>query len=457
MTGPARGGAPQERIAARTKLVFGLGDHTLNFSLSSLSLFYLFFLTEIAELRPALAGSVLLVGRFVDGFTDPVMGRLSDLTPWRWGRRRPYFVIGMVPFGVCFGLLWGALPFETQLAKFAYYAALYALYSVASTVLAVPYTALIPELTSDYQERTSVNTFRSALAILGTLLAAVGTKQLAESLGGGVGGYSAMGVIAGVWVMLPWFAVYRVTWERSNFRREVSTGFLDALKGIARHRSYQRLLGLYLFGRMAMDLVGAMLVFYFTYWIRRPDHVEITLAVLLLTVVASLPFWLRISTRVDKRTLFIIGTSWWVVFQLSLLVAGPGWPAWTLFAFAALIGIGYAVTDLIPWAMLGEVVDEDELSTGERREGMYAGFMTFVRKLAGASGVWVAGLVLDLAGYVGGQPEQADSALQAIRGLTGAAPALLLAIAATIAIGYPLGRARHREILAALSARRAKP
>jgi sugar (glycoside-pentoside-hexuronide) transporter len=447
----------EERLSARTKLVFGLGDHTINFSLSALSLFYLFFLTEVAGLRPALAGAVLLVGRFVDGFTDPLMGRISDLTRWRWGRRRPYFLIGMIPFGLCFGLLWGAVPLESQAEKFLYYAALYALYSVSSTVLAVPYTALLPELTSDYQERTSINTFRAALAVLGTLLAAIGTKQLAESFGGDVRGYSWMGVAAGIWVTLPWIAVYRVTWERPSFQREAHAGFLDALKGLSRHHSYRRLLGLYLFGRMAMDVVGAMFVFYFTYWIRRPEHVEATLAILLITVVLSLPIWLRISPRVDKRTLFIMGTSWWVAFQLTLLIATPEWPVWTLFAAAALIGVGYAVTDLMPWAMLGEVVDEDELSTGERREGMYAGFMTFVRKLAGASGVFLAGVVLDLAGYVGGQPEQTTSALLAIRGLTGAVPTLLLAIAATIAFGYPLGRARHRQILAELRERGARP
>jgi sugar (glycoside-pentoside-hexuronide) transporter len=442
--------AGEERLSARTKLVFGLGDHTINFSLSALSLFYLFFLTEVAGLRPALAGAVLLVGRFVDGFTDPLMGRISDLTRWRWGRRRPYFLIGMIPFGVCFALLWGAVPLESQAEKFLYYAALYALYSVSSTVLAVPYTALLPELTSDYQERTSINTFRAALAVLGTLLAAIGIKQLAESFGGDVRGYSWMGVAAGVWVTLPWIAVYRVTWERPSFQHKAHAGFLDALRGISRHHSYRRLLGLYLFGRMAMDVVGAMFVFYFTYWIRRPEHVEATLAILLITVVLSLPIWLRISPRVDKRTLFIMGTSWWVAFQLTLLIATPEWPVWTLFAVAALIGVGYAVTDLMPWAMLGEVVDEDELSTGERREGIYAGFMTFVRKLAGASGVFLAGVVLDLAGYVGGQPEQT-------RGLTGAVPTLLLAIAASIAFGYPLGRARHRQILAELRERRARP
>lgn len=452
----ALNGGTEERLPARTKLVFGLGDHTINFSLSALSLFYLFFLVEIAGLRPSLAGLVLLFGRTVDAFTDPAMGRLSDLTRWRWGRRRPYFLIGMVPFGVCFGMLWFAVPFESQSAKFAYYALTYAFYSVSSTLLAVPYMALIPELSSDYQERTSINTFRSAFAIMGTLLAAVSIKQLADSFGGGAVGYSSMGLIAGLWVMLPWLAVHRVTWERPNFKREARAGFLDGLKSLAGHATYRRLAGLYLFGRIAMDIVGAMFVFYFTYWMLRPRDVEITLAVLLITVVVSLPLWLHISKRVDKRTLFIIGTGWWVAFQLSLLFASPAWPRWTLFAVASLVGVGYAVADLMPWAMLGDVIDEDELSSGERREGIYAGSMTFLRKLGGASGVAVAGFVLEFAGFVGGRPEQTESTLLAIRGLTGLAPALFLAIAAAIAVGYPLGRKRHRQILDELRTRRSE-
>ena len=119
---------------------------------------------------------------------------------------------------------------------------------------------------------------------------------------------------------------------------------------------------------------------------------------------------------------------------------------------AAAAGVGYAVADLMPWAMLGDVIDEDELETGERREGIYAGFFTFLRKLGGASGVAVAGVTLELAGFVGGR-EQTPTALAAIRGLTALAPALFLAAAAYIALGYPLTRDRHTAIREGLARR----
>jgi GPH family glycoside/pentoside/hexuronide:cation symporter len=107
---------------------------------------------------------------------------------------------------------------------------------------------------------------------------------------------------------------------------------------------------------------------------------------------------------------------------------------------------------MMPWAMLGEVIDEDELRTGERREGLYAGFFTFLRKLGGATAVTVAGVALDLAGFAGGQ-EPPAAAIAAIRGLTAVAPAVFLIMAVRLAIGYPITRAAHRDILERIAAR----
>ena len=122
----------EPRLGAARKLVIGLGDHTITLSLASLSLFYVFFLTEHVGLRPALAGAVPLVGRFVDALTDPLMGRISDQTRWRWGRRRPYMLLGALPFGASFAALWLDAPVHTQLGMFAYYSGAYIVYSVAS-------------------------------------------------------------------------------------------------------------------------------------------------------------------------------------------------------------------------------------------------------------------------------------------------------------------------------------
>jgi GPH family glycoside/pentoside/hexuronide:cation symporter len=115
--------------------------------------------------------------------------------------------------------------------------------------------------------------------------------------------------------------------------------------------------------------------------------------------------------------------------------------------------VGYAVADVMPWSMLGDVVDEDELVSGERREGIYAGFFTFLRKLGGATGVAVALFVLDLSGYQQGAV-QSERTLWMIRILTAGVPAVFVMLAGWVALRYPLGRARHAQILEELRMRR---
>ncbi len=230
------------RLPARTKILFASGDHTVNLVLSAASLLYLVFLTDIVGLRPALAGAVVWIARAVDAFSDPAMGRISDLTRWRAGRRRPYFLIGAIPFGVFFALMWSNPPLETDLARFAYYALVYVGVSLFMTCLSVPYLALIPEMATDYDERTSFNTYRSAAAVLGTLVA-VTMKPISDALGGNAPAWATAGMIMGVWLVVPWIAVYAVSFERPEFRKQAQVGFVEGARILARVQPSQRGVG----------------------------------------------------------------------------------------------------------------------------------------------------------------------------------------------------------------------
>jgi GPH family glycoside/pentoside/hexuronide:cation symporter len=130
-----------------------------------------------------------------------------------------------------------------------------------------------------------------------------------------------------------------------------------------------------------------------------------------------------------------------------------------MFAIPAVAALGYAVADLMPWAMLGDVIDEDELATGERREGMYVGCFMFLRKVGGATAVLAIGLILQLAGFVGDgdRSEQPELALLTIRTLTSLVPMALLLLAIAVATRYPLTREVHAEILEGLRRRRERP
>jgi sugar (glycoside-pentoside-hexuronide) transporter len=445
--------APEPRLSPARKAVYATGDFTLNTSLAALSLIYAsYFLPQVADLRAALAGLVPLIARTVDAFADPLMGRLSDRTRWAIGRRRPYFVLGAIPYGVSFALLWIDPGFQSTGARFAYHTAIYLVHALSMTVLTVPYLAILPEMALDYDARTSLNTYRTFGSMVG-VFAAVAVRPLAEALGGGPDGFARAGIVLGVVVALPWFAVYAVTFERASFRERPSEqGFLDGLRVVAKHRAFLQLTGVYIMGRIAMDLAGALLILYTTYWLLRPDDFELVMLLFLTAVVAALPFWLALARGRDKNQIFIAGSLWWAATSLGFLFATPEWPRWLIFAWVPVVGLGYAVVDLMPWSMLGEVIDEDDLETGERREGLYNGVFTFLRKLGGALGVFLVMSLLDLLGYRKGETQD-EVARQAIRWMTGLAPAFFLVVGVLLARGYPLTRERHGEILRELAKR----
>jgi sugar (glycoside-pentoside-hexuronide) transporter len=433
--------------------VFGLGDFTVNTVLTSLSILYItHFLLVVAGLRPELAGAVQLIGRTIDAFADPAMGRFSDRCRWRWGRRRPFFLLGAIPFGAGFALLWLHLPQTSQLALFAYYTTVYVLMSLSMTVLAVPYLALQPEMALGYDARTSLNGWRNAGSILG-VFAAIAVRPVANAFGGGPEGFAAAGALYGAIVAAPWLAIYAVTWERPDFQaREASLPFLAGVRLAARHANFRRLVGLFLLGRVAMDLVGAMLILYFTIWLGRSKDFEITMGLFFVVVLLALPVWVRLAERMEKSTVFAIGALWWAAALAGIVFVTPDWPRWMVIGGAVIGAAGYAVMDLMPWSMLGEVVDEDDVETGERREGTYYGLFMFVRKLAGTLAVWLALTLLGALGYEADRPAN-DATLTAVRWLTSIVPAGFLVLAAWLARGYPLTRERHAEIRAALERR----
>ena len=123
-----------------------------------------------------------------------------------------------------------------------------------------------------------------------------------------------------------------------------------------------------------------------------------------------------------------------------------------LLCFIPLAGAGFALVDLMPWSMLGEVIDEDELESGERREGVYNGVFTFLRKLGGAIGVFLVMSILDVVGFEKGT-DQTELVRQTIRFLAGGGPALFLGLAAFVTVGYPLTRDAHERIKQTLASR----
>ena len=131
----------------------------------------------------------------------------------------------------------------------------------------------------------------------------------------------------------------------------------------------------------------------------------------------------------------------------------PDWPQWAMVLVSFLSGCGYAAADMMPWSMVADIADEDELASGERREGLFVGVFTFIRKMAGALGVAFAFFVLDRVGFVP-NVENPDNVLMAIRIMTAGVPILVIVVSVFFARNYTLGHDEHREVLAELDRRK---
>lgn len=422
------------KLLFRTKFFFGAGDIFGGGALVLIGFYYLFFMTEVAGLNPGLAGLVLMLGKGWDAISDPLMGYLSDRTRSRFGRRRLYFLLGVVPIVITFTLLWSTPAFESQLGIFAFFLAVNLLFNTVLTMVMVPYNAIIPELTPSYNERSSLTGFRMAFSNLSSLICAAVPMLVVGRFDDPARGYVFMAMAFGMFFALPLIGTFLVSFEKPH--QQVTTRFnlLNDVKDTMTNHCFRLLVGIYLLTFLAIDIISAVLMYYMTYAIGRGEEIYISLVfgILLLTQTLALLLYVHIAKKYGKKTSYYIGTIIWIILVPVLFVVDAATPIWVIFVIAGLIGIGTSGAAFSPWAMLPDVLDVDQLATGKRRQGTYAGVMTFLRKLSTAAALMVVGWIIQFSGYAAPQDglavTQPDSFILAVRLLVSFAPVLLLLI-----------------------------
>jgi glycoside/pentoside/hexuronide:cation symporter, GPH family len=207
----------------------------------------------------------------------------------------------------------------------------------------------------------------------------------------------------------------------------------------------------YLLTFSTTDIVVTVMVWFLIFYVRVEEGFDnIILGTVLGLAFLTMPLTVRLMRRFGKRNIYIASMALFAVVLIIISQVPPG-GQYLLLAAAAVGGLGYGAANVVPWAIVADVVEEDELKTGKRREGLYAGYLVFFRKLATAVAVFAATQVLNLAGFQEGTTgsqfiEQPESALLALRLLVGFVPAIMLVGAIYFAWQYPLDRDTHRQL-----------
>jgi glycoside/pentoside/hexuronide:cation symporter, GPH family len=473
--GDAQPDALSKKLDLKTKLAYGAGDLGPAIT-ANISVFYLlFFFTNVAGIPAGLAGSILMISKIWDGINDPLVGFLSDKTKSRrWGRRLPWMFYGAIPFGIFFLLQWIVPQFRTNHSDniwpmFWYYVAIGVLSQSFYTVVNLPYTAMTPELTQDYDERTSLNSFRFTFSIGGSILSLILAQIVFSQIADRQQRYLILAAICTVISILGlYWCVFGVrdrilAFEAKRIQAEepASVSFLEQLKIVFSNRPFLFVIGIYLFSWLAVQITASIIPYFVVDYMRLEESDVPTLLIAVQgTALLMLFVWGALSKKLGKKVVYFLGMSLWIIAAGGLFFLQPGQIV-LMYVMAVMAGIGVSTAYLIPWSMIPDVIELDELQTGQRREGIFYGFMVLLQKFGLAFGLFLVGNALQVSGFkesVAGSPPplQPELALFAIRVAVGPIPTVCLIFGLILTYFYPITREMHAEIMLKLKERQEK-
>ncbi len=451
------------------QLIFGSGDWGEARYGTLRQIFYAIFLTDVVGLEPRLASVAALVGILWDAINDPLIGMLTDRVRTRWGRRRPFLLFFAIPFGASFMLLWWAPPWNNQYLLAATVTLAFMVSDTLETLVGVPFSTLLPEMTPDYDERTTLTSFRIFFNLAASLVTAVAAPAIVDAVMAAgwtqQQGYLLVAGIFGGLAALPFLLIFAVVRERHGMldqpREEVS--FKETVRTAWANVPFRFASIIYMLNWITFDMVALVLPFYLLYWIARGNLLasanlfgislpieSAVFALLLVTAVIALPFWLWLSHKLGKHVAYIIGMVFWAGVQIGIFLVQPEQVTLVLW-MAFLAGLSVSAAHVLPDAMFPDVIEYAELKSGRRQEGIYYGVKNFIRKLTGALATFIALQVLGWFGYQT-PPDgvttfmQSPVTLTAIRILIGPLGAILLFSTVITTCFYPLTRERHARI-----------
>ncbi len=465
-----------DKITFGTKLAYGAGDIG-GAIIGILLLSYLSpFFTDVVHLTPGLAGATQLIVRVWDACIDPAIGLMSDRGDVfgakirsQWGRRYPWMLFAAIPFGLLFICQW-LIPFPAtnQWGLFAYYTLVSMLLGTFFTMYSLPYSALTAELTQDYDERTSLSSFRFTFSLGGSILALLLARTIFQQVEDPAQQYLTIGIIGATISVVPIFYCVWGTRARAQLMSRLQTARIEdpvvmplkeQLRSVFTNRPFLFVVGIYLCSWFSLQLTAAIIPYFAVSWMGLPqaDSPLIILAVQG-TALGMLSVWSRIGQRVGKKVIYFMGTGFWIIAQAGLFLLQPGQTT-ALYFLAILAGLGVSTAYLVPWSMLPDVVELDELQTGQRREGLFYSFMVFLQKICLGVALAIILQSLEWTGYVQptatiAAPIQPPAVLLAIRLAIGPIPTLALIGGVVLAYFYPITREMHQQILLQLAERR---
>lgn len=460
-------GAHGRKVTIGRAFFYGLPDMMGGGGFTIIGAFLLFFFTTFAGLTATEGAAIIGIARIVDAVTSLVMGSLTD-NFWRtklgkiFGRRHFFLMIG-APLMLEYILMW--IPG----CGFFYYLVVYLLFEIIAASVLIPWETLPTEMTDDYNSRTKMSTVRMFISSTGTFLATFVPGQIIKAMGqNNPYAYLVNGAVFAVIFAFCVFAANKATWERpiikemeAAFNAQPKRGFWKTLGkefkdyiSTLRIKSFRKHIAIYLLSFTGKDVYNTIFVYFIVscLGLTATDSANILSLSVIGIPTTLLAGWLMIKKGpkflfINAYTIMLVMIGGdYLVYKLQ-----PNNPLVWLLIIGLIYQVGRQTLEFTPWNVFPFIPDLDEIVTKQHREGIYAAFMTFVRKSTVAVATMIVGVVLDESGYIKGaqhllhEPKSAQSAIVGVL-VIGAGGLVLCAL--LVALTFKLNKQTHDVVAA---------
>jgi Na+/melibiose symporter-like transporter len=455
-------------LSIGTKAAYGFGSVAYGVNNGGFDYFLLLFYSQVIGLDSRLVGAAIIVALIIDAISDPIVGYWSDNLHSRWGRRHPFMLAAAIPVALSYFLLWNPPDGLSQGGIFWYLLALAVVIRTSMTFYETPSAALVSELSEDYVERSSLISYRSYFGWTGGnavtvfmfffLFPVMATEAISDGRFNRAS-YEIMGILASV---IPYLKQ-----PPPPRRITMAIVFREILETLS-NRSFLALFIAALLGALATGLAASLAFYFYTYFWEFTS-IETGLITMGVFIAAIIGFVLApiVTRRIGKKAgamvvgvIAFLGAPLPIMLRLVGVLPENGTPFVFWFVFTAgVIDLGLIICfQILYTSMMADLVEQSELKTGRRSEGVFFSAITFIRKSVQGFGLMLASLVLYLARFPAGAGvgQVSDETIWRLGAYY--VPTILIIWMLMLAVisRYQLNRADHEENLRRLAANRSE-
>jgi GPH family glycoside/pentoside/hexuronide:cation symporter len=445
----------ETKLSIKEKVGYGLGDTASHFVWDMVGFWILIFYTDTFGITAAAAGTIMLIARFWDMASDPIMGIIADRTNTRWGKFRPYILWMAIPYSVLAVLAFTTPDLGTT-GKVIYAGVTYFLLMTVFTAINLPYSSLGAVMTSDSYERAELNSYRFIFAFVGQFIVSGTALSLALYFGKGdnAKGYQYTLMLFSIISFILFMITFKTTKERVNPPKGQKESLKEDFKNLVKNRPWVILFFVGIISFIMFAMQNLSIAYYFKYYIGKEENVQLFNVIGTIALIVAIPFSKPLAKRFGKRNVFIASSLLSGFFFILLYLPGVT-DIKLIYAFNILAKMTYAPAVPLLWTMLADTADYSEWKSGRRATGLVFSAATFAQKAGWGIGGALAGWLLAIFHFVP-NVDQTETAITGIKLMISVFPGILYMSCAFLLYFYAIDHKTCLLMQVDLEERRAK-